>query len=143
MNKNRLLFITAAVLIVPPVIRRKADGMRRTVETLVAAAREEASLRRSTADAGAAASAAAEACAPAAEERDVSLRVVPPARPVRAGTDSDVLERILVPLIENACRFSRTAVQVEVGRDGTSVRYSVEDDGPGVAEDERERMRRC
>jgi signal transduction histidine kinase len=121
-------------------IRRKADEMRRTVETLVAAAREESSLQRGTADAAAAAAAAAEACASAAKDRGITLEVIPPPTPIRAGTDSDVLERILAPLVENACRFASRTVRVGVVRDGGAVRYSIEDDGPGVTAADRERI---
>jgi signal transduction histidine kinase len=121
-------------------IGRKADEMRRTVETLVAAAREESSLQRGMADAGVAAAAAAEACGRAAMARGVTLEVIPPPTPIRVGTDSEVVERILAPLVENACRFATTTVRMGVVRDGGAVRYCVEDDGPGVLAVDRERI---
>jgi signal transduction histidine kinase len=59
---------------------------------------------------------------------------------VRAGVDEDVVERILQPVVENACRYGRTRVEVEVGRDDGQVVVQVRDDGPGLAPDELERV---
>ena len=63
-----------------------------------------------------------------------------PARPVRIGVDSDLAERILQPIVENACRYGASWVRVAIGRDNGSVLYSIEDDGPGVADDEHNRI---
>ena len=42
--------------------------------------------------------------------------------------------------VENACRYGATSVRVAIGRENSSVVYTVEDDGPGVTADERERI---
>jgi two-component system sensor histidine kinase KdpD len=50
--------------------------------------------------------------------------------------------RILVNLVENACKYSPAGAPVElsVRRDGAFLAFSVADRGPGVAEPERERI---
>ena len=71
-------------------------------------------------------------------ERHLELVNAPPAQPLRLGVDADLAERILQPVVENACRYGRTRVRIEVVRDSSHVVYLVEDDGPGVSPDERE-----
>jgi len=46
--------------------------------------------------------------------------------------DADGLRRMLGNLIENAVRYARTRVTVGVVRDGSRVRLTVTDDGPGI-----------
>lgn len=52
--------------------------------------------------------------------------------PVWAGVDPDVLERVLVPLLDNAQRYARVRVEVSVETVSQQVRIRVLDDGPGV-----------
>lgn len=119
---------------------RSARQMTRTVETLVAAAQHEADPARRSTDAYEPAAKAAEACAGLAAERGVEIAVGEPAPPLRVGVSGDLVERILQPLVENACRYGRRSVRVSVARSPTKVVYSVEDDGPGIEPDERERI---
>jgi signal transduction histidine kinase len=44
----------------------------------------------------------------------------------------------LHPVVENACRYGRSAVRVAVAREGSTVLFSVDDDGPGVEDAEQE-----
>ncbi|MEU9890961.1 ATP-binding protein [Sphaerisporangium sp. NPDC051011] len=57
---------------------------------------------------------------------------------VLVGCDHDVVLRMLQPLLDNALRFGRSAVTLQVGREGGEVLFRVRDDGPGFAEDELE-----
>jgi len=120
------------------LILRNAQQLSRTVDALVAAARHDLGVARGSADAYAVAASAVEACTSMADDREVAVRVEPPPQPLRVGIDADFGERILQPVIENACRYGRSAVSVSIGRLDGSVAYLVEDDGPGVADDERE-----
>ena len=43
-------------------------------------------------------------------------------------------------MIENACRYASSRVRVAIGRADSAVLYAVEDDGPGVAAEELERI---
>ena len=122
------------------LIQRNADQLARTVDALVAAARYEAGGERGTADAWAVAEGAASACTGLATERQLELEVSELRRPVRVGVDADLAERILQPILENACRYGATRVRVGIGRENSTVVYTVEDDGPGVADGERERI---
>jgi signal transduction histidine kinase len=120
--------------------RRAAGSLTRTVDALVAAARVEAGGARGTADALAVADHAAEVWAGLAAERRIELTVVPPSYPVRLGVESELAERILQPLVENACRYGRSFVRISVTRSSASVLYAVDDDGPGVDAADRARI---
>ncbi|MEU6140159.1 HAMP domain-containing sensor histidine kinase [Streptomyces sp. NPDC047081] len=52
--------------------------------------------------------------------------------PLVAGVPPALLERIVSPLIANACRYARTRVTVRAERAPDGVRVEVVDDGPGV-----------
>ncbi len=122
------------------LIHRNADQLARTIDALVAAARYEAGGERGTADAHAVADDAARACSGLAAERDIDLTVARPTRALRVGIDPDLAQRIIQPVVENACRYGSSRVRVAIGRENSSVLYAVEDDGPGVAPDEDDRI---
>lgn len=122
------------------IVHRNAQQLAKIVDTLVAAARHEAGGVRGTADAFAVAADASEACASLVSDGRIELEVEEPDRPVRLGIDADLAERILQPVLENACRYGSTHVRVSIERRDSTVRYLVTDDGPGVSDDERERI---
>jgi len=119
-------------------VLRNAQQVSRTVDALVAAARHDAALTRGTADAYAVCEQTLEAVAELAAERRLELVNAPPAQPLRLGVDADLAERILQPVVENACRYGRSRVRIRLARDSSRVVFMVEDDGPGVSPDERE-----
>jgi two-component system, OmpR family, sensor kinase len=121
-------------------ILSSAREMSRTLDALVAAARAELNPERSTSNAQAAAGAAARACAPLAEQQGVKIELELPDRPLRVGAAPAVVERILFPVLENACRYGRSVVRLRVERETLAAVFAVEDDGPGVAREERERI---
>jgi signal transduction histidine kinase len=121
------------------VVQRSADQLSRTVEALVTAASYESGASRGTSDAGDAAAGAISACAGLAATRKLDLQV-PSAVKLRVGVDGDLAERILQPVVENACRYGANRVTVSIRRADSTVVYTVEDDGPGVREDELERI---
>jgi signal transduction histidine kinase len=117
------------------VVHRNAEQLARIVDALVAAARHEAAGTRGTADAY---SVASEASSGVVGDGHVDLEIKAPDGPVRLGIDADLAERILQPVLENACRYGSSRVQVSIERRDSTVRYVVADDGPGVESDERE-----
>lgn len=117
-----------------------ADQMARTVEALLAAAQEEGTLARGRADVWQVLADVVSSVGVLADENEVEVRVVPPPRNLRVGVERDIAVQILQPVVENACRFARTAVLLSAGRNGKEVHFTVEDDGPGVAEEEREKI---
>ena len=122
------------------LIKRNAEQLTRTVDALVAAARFEAGSRRGTANAFDVAEDAVAACSGLAAERGLTLAVEQPERVMRVGVERDLAERILQPVLENACRYAKSTVNIDMERNGSTVRYAISDDGPGVAENERERI---
>ncbi len=118
-------------------IRRSALDLGRTVDTLVAAARYESDGARGRADAAAVVEAAIAAAEPLAESHAMRIDFEPPGRPVAIGVDADLAERILQPILENACRYGTKVIDVSLARaDGSRVVARVADDGPGLAADE-------
>jgi signal transduction histidine kinase len=122
------------------LVRRNAQQLARTIDALVAAARHEAGGARGTSDALAVANAAVEAGAGLAVQREIAVHVVPPDRPVRLGVDGELAERVLQPVLENACRYGRTFVNVTIARQNADVIYRIVDDGPGVDKHEGEQI---
>jgi two-component system, OmpR family, sensor kinase len=114
-----------------------AQQIERIVETLVAAAQHDAQ-PQGVANAVAVAEAVVAAHSHDASSRGVDLELMDTPDRVRVGVDQDMAERILHPVVENALRYGRGKVQVRVTRNGSSVLFAVDDDGPGVLEDEHE-----
>jgi len=79
-----------------------------------------------------------------ADEREVNLDAETPADPVELRTDGDRVTQILRHLIRNALEHSRAGgtVLVSVEREGASgaVALSVADDGPGIPEEDLDRV---
>lgn len=113
-------------------ILQSAARMSRTVETLIAAARAELRPARTTTDASACARAAAEAAQALADDTGVSIETPDPRTGMHVAVEADLVERILAPLLENACRYARHRVRLLVERRAASILYTIEDDGPGV-----------
>lgn len=65
-----------------------------------------------------------------------------PAEPIAIDGDGDMLHVALRNLVENALRYSPRGSTIRVGlaRDSGEIRLWVEDDGPGVAQEELERL---
>jgi signal transduction histidine kinase len=70
--------------------------------------------------------------------------VVADTEPVTVSGDPEALRRVVINLLDNAVRFANEEVHVAIGpanRNGRSIaRLTVEDDGPGIPESERERV---
>jgi signal transduction histidine kinase len=121
-------------------IASRAAEMQRTLETLMAAARAESLSDHGTAAVGEVADQAVAACGRVAEDSGVDLRVSAANPSLRVDVDTDTAERILVPLIENACRYGRSRVDVRVEPNGDAVEFLVVDDGPGLGPGESEQI---
>jgi signal transduction histidine kinase len=122
------------------VVKRSAEQMTRTVNTLLAAARGEPCLVRSTADAGDAAAVTIANCWPLAAARGIEIEIDVPPVPMLVGVHGNLVERILQPLLENACRYGRSRIRISLARGVNGVLVILEDDGPGVDVEDRERI---
>jgi two-component system OmpR family sensor kinase len=121
-------------------IGSRAAQMQRTLETLMAAARAESLEDLGTAPADQVGERAIAACQSVARTSGIDLRLSAPDDSLRVDVDADTAERILVPLIENGCRYGRSSVEVSVHPNGDSVEFLVSDDGPGVVAGESDRI---
>ncbi len=123
---------------------RNSEQVARIVETLVTAAQREAGAAPGVADAYAVATAAVDGMAGLAGlaglagERKVALTAAAPPAPLRLGVDGDLAERVLHPVVENACRYGRSWARISVSRHNSAIVYVIEDDGPGVSAHELE-----
>jgi signal transduction histidine kinase len=119
-------------------IARSAGQMHAILETLMAAARADAHLDAGRSEVGGALSRAAAEMARADGEQRIAVDVRAPDRPLMAGVDAEVVERIVAPLLENATRHARARVTLSAAPAAGRVVVSVRDDGPGVPAQDRE-----
>jgi signal transduction histidine kinase len=116
-------------------VKRNAQQLTRIIDTLLEAARASSGQRHGSADAHVAAGRAAEHFQAFAAQRGVELQVS--GTPGRIAIDGDLAERILQPVIENACRHAHSKAAVDVSRNGNAITITVTDDGGGVPESRR------
>jgi signal transduction histidine kinase len=121
-------------------IHRSSEQLSRTLEALLSAARAESAQTHAVSDAHAAAERALEGCAPLAEERGIELKLNEKAGVARVGADTDLVERILAPLVENGCRYGTGTVELTIEQHNGTIAFTVSDDGVGVPEEERGRV---
>ena len=118
--------------------RLQLDKLRWIVENLLDLSRLDAgiaALALADHDAGDLAAAAAAPHAGAAERKGIALHVARPDRRIALACDRQRMELALSNLVANAVKFTQPGGRVEVGvgeaAHGT-VRFSVQDDGPGI-----------
>jgi len=66
--------------------------------------------------------------------------VRPPAKDLCVGVGGDIAAQIVGPVVENACLFAQSEVHLEAERKGKEVCLVIEDDGPGVTEEEKDKI---
>jgi K+-sensing histidine kinase KdpD len=56
--------------------------------------------------------------------------------------DAEMIRRVLINLLENASKFSKTETKIQIGarRDGEFVQFWVQDNGPGIPPSEHKRI---
>jgi two-component system sensor histidine kinase TctE len=75
---------------------------------------------------------------PRALKRDIDFGLIVPDAPVRITGDDRLLSELLSNLIDNALRYSKPSGRVSViVESGSQPKLAVQDDGPGIPEDER------
>ncbi|MHB8469569.1 MAG: sensor histidine kinase [Gaiellaceae bacterium] len=119
-------------------VYRDARQMTQTVDALVAAARQESGLARSTSDVRDAVARASESAEPLAGAGRITITVNVPRAPVRIALEGELVDRILQPLLENACHYGRSRVDLTLAGTDTKALITVSDDGPGVTAEEHE-----
>ena len=81
----------------------------------------------------------AEVCRQAATVHPAAEITVDAAEATVAG-DEDALRQLLWILVDNAARYARTKISVELGTEAGWARLTVGDDGPGIEAEDRERV---
>lgn len=79
--------------------------------------------------------------ADSARLRGVDFTIERPEGPMEAGIDRDKIYKILVNLASNALKYARSRIVVSLSQeaDGT-LRWTVDDDGPGIPPEERKKV---
>jgi signal transduction histidine kinase len=127
-----------------PAVARKALGEEARLETLVSdllllASTDEQRELHGAIDVDVAALAREEAARP--RRLPVSVDVVPvDAAACLVVGRSDQLTRVVANLLDNACRYAQTEVRVSVAHENGDVRLLVDDDGPGIPAEDRDRV---
>jgi two-component system, OmpR family, sensor kinase len=119
-------------------VLRHTDRMAQVIDTLLTAAQREADPHHGTVDASDALKSVHAGLAHLASERGIALELGGGDERIEVDADADITTQILVPVVENALRYGRTRVRLEVARDGEAVVFRVSDDGPGVQPGETE-----
>lgn len=120
---------------------RQVALMRRQVDHYLVRARTAASgdVLGARAEVGAVLADLCRALAKIHAERPVAVETRCPAQLAFRGERQD-LEEMLGNLLDNAFKWAATRVRVGADTDGGRLRLSVDDDGPGLPSDERERV---
>jgi two-component system OmpR family sensor kinase len=112
------------------------DRMASAIETLLMSAR--APRARGSSDPTAAVRDVAAALRPAASAAGVEITLRDPDRALRVGADQEQVARALAPLLDNAISHATSQVEVSTVAEDGRVTIAVEDDGAGLAEEQRE-----
>lgn len=72
--------------------------------------------------------------------KGISASLSIPETPVYVNADEDHLQKILNNLLSNALKYARERVSVKVSVSGDEAMLAVEDDGPGVRQQQREKI---
>jgi two-component system OmpR family sensor kinase len=121
-------------------VRGHVERMQQVVDALMTAAEHDAGSGRADADALSAARIAVERARPDADRRGVRLRLDGGAESASVAADRELTVQILGPLLDNAVRYGKSTVEVEIAQQNGSVVFDVLDDGPGVDDSEVERI---
>jgi signal transduction histidine kinase len=120
-------------------VQSSATTMTRTVDALLSAARLEERGPRGASLVRDVAARSLEQAAALVEQRSLRVELDVPDS-LRVGLDADHAERVIAPILENACRHARTSIRLSAVRSARGVVLRVEDDGPGVAVQDAERI---
>jgi signal transduction histidine kinase len=121
------------------LVTQHAQDLLRVLETLLASARAGESQATHASDARSSAEHAAAAVAERLRAEDKLLDLVCE-RSARVAVEGEVVERILAPLLENAARYARRRIVLEIREADGEVLFEVRDDGRGVDPAVRERI---
>jgi hypothetical protein len=127
-------------------VEAETRRMRSLVDDMLWLARLDAGAARSAGaeplDLGVLAGQAAERFHAVAEARGQRLEVDVSPDPIAVAAPAEWVDRLFGVLLDNACRYTPSGgrIRIAVAEDGSRVRATVEDSGPGIPEAERARI---
>ena len=126
-------------------VDRESKRMRRLLDDLLWLARFDATQGQPHAepvDVGVLATQTADRFAAVAEARHLRLAVAVPPDGLAISAPPEWLDRLLGVLLDNACKYAPEGglVRLSVAQDGGRVQVSVDDSGPGIPAEQRERV---
>jgi signal transduction histidine kinase len=126
-------------------VGRNADRMQRLIADILDLTRfrqGRIALQRRTFDAAVLARDAASAIGALVHAAGQRIEISAPAHPVPVYGDRPRLEQTLINLLSNAQKFSAegATIGLHVSSDGTTVRWTVSDTGPGISDVDRARL---
>jgi two-component system phosphate regulon sensor histidine kinase PhoR len=127
------------------IILKNADHMTKMIEDLLSLSRLERGQERFLkmhVNAASAVTEAYRACSTLAEARNIELARELPEGKILVEADYDRLVQVFRNLMENAFKYAPadSSVLVSSSRTGQEITFSVEDSGPGIPKNERERI---
>ena len=73
--------------------------------------------------------------------RNISLSIhIPENFQLEALIDGEKINRILVNLLSNAMKYANKAISIGIEKNDTDFSIRVEDDGPGISDNEKEKI---
>jgi two-component system, OmpR family, sensor kinase len=121
-------------------IRFAAEQLHGALDALLVAARTSAPSTASAIDARMIAERVAQAGRDALDGDAVQVQVRGSGAAVRVGTEPDVIERALAPIVDNAIRHARHRVGIGVRTEHGQLLFDIRDDGLGVPPEIRQRI---
>ncbi len=126
-------------------VDREAKRMRRLLEDMLWLARFDAAQAPAPSgpvDLGTLARQAADRFSVIAETRHLRLDVHVPGDDVVIAAPADLVDRLIVVLLDNACKYAPEggSVDVTVAAEGARASVTVDDSGPGIDDEERQRI---
>ena len=123
----------------------ESKRMRRLLDDMLWLAQfdaTEAQPRHEPVDLGVLAAQAADRFAPVAETRRLTLSVRVPDEQIVIAASADLVDRLIGVLVDNACKYAPEggSVDVTVGLESGRASVTVDDSGPGIPADERQRI---
>ena len=117
-----------------------AHELEKILDTLLASARQLSSRESEHADVGPILQSVKVNCDALSKARGVEISVEEPSEQLFVRTGADLAVRTLQPVVDNACRYARSVVNITARREGTDIIVTIADDGHGVTEDEKHRI---
>jgi PAS domain S-box-containing protein len=126
-------------------VRRGAENLNKRIDELLDIARSELGMlqmKPATIDLAALLEQAVAEMEPAAMAQELSLSLDKPASPLPVQGDAERLSQVLLNLLGNACKYCRPGdwITVRATNEGRRVMVEVEDTGPGIPAEARERI---